>query len=296
MKGFNLAETHYGQAIEQLQERYDDKEQIIHNHYMMLSNSPRCRNTTKDLRLTFNFLEAQTHSLEALGENIESNYIISLMKLKVPGEFNQKLKETHEGRWTRASLRKATGRLIVAREKSESDVIGYEHFEEPEYTNEELLNRETKIKCYFCGRNPWSDDCQQFKTLEERKSKIRGRCFICLSNKYLYCGCLNENSSFYCKRRRNHHSSLCSTKFGCTDGVDEELIEVGEETEGNTEQEVMMKTGRIEIWNIEEDRSEEKITKVLGMVWNVSRDDRNLTRNVKHGAPDVVTKRHILKL
>ena len=71
---------------------------------MLLSNAPRCRNVTQDLRLTFYFLEAQICSLEALGENIENNYIISLMKSKFPAEFNQKLEERLEGVWTRKSL------------------------------------------------------------------------------------------------------------------------------------------------------------------------------------------------
>ena len=118
--------------------------------------------------MTFNFLEAQIRSLEALGENIENNYIISLMKSKFPAEFNQKLEETHEGVWTRKSLQKIIGRLIVAREKSENDVTKYERPDELEYTGEGLLSRENKIKCYFCGRNHWSDECQQFKILEER--------------------------------------------------------------------------------------------------------------------------------
>ena len=48
VRGFNLTENHYEQAIEQLKERYDDEEQIIHNHYMLLSNAPRCRNVTQD--------------------------------------------------------------------------------------------------------------------------------------------------------------------------------------------------------------------------------------------------------
>ena len=257
VRGFNLTENYYEQAIEQLKERYDDEEQIIPNHYMLLSNAPRCRNVTQDLRLTFNFLEAQIRSLEALGENIENNYIISLMKSKFPTEFNQKLEETHEGVWTRKSLQKIIGRLIVAREKSENDVTKYERPDESEYTAEGLLSRENKIKCYFCGRNHWSDECQQFKILEERKSKIRGRCFICLSNKHLYCECLSEKPCFYCKRKRNHHSSLCPTKFGpnsSNDGGEEELIEVGEETDVNMKHDVMMKTARVELWNVEAGR------------------------------------------
>ena len=52
------------------------------------------------------------------------------------------------------------------------------------YTNELLLCKDTKVKCVYCGMSHWHDECQKFKTVQQRKSQIKGRCFICLSTQH----------------------------------------------------------------------------------------------------------------
>ena len=34
--------------------------------------------------------------------------------------------------------------------------------------------------CRFCNGNHWNDECTRYPTIEARKQKIRGSCFICL--------------------------------------------------------------------------------------------------------------------
>ena len=92
---------------------------------------------------------------------------------------------------------------------------------------------------------------------EERKSRFRGRCVICLSNKHLFRQCLSEKTCFYCKRKRNHHSALCPVNFGGEreDEKEEELIEVGEQMEFIGKLEVIMKTAKVEIINLKTKKS-----------------------------------------
>ena len=97
LRGFSLTDGHYETALEQLKERYNDVEQIIHSHYVLLS-------TTLELRRTFDYLEAQIRSLESLGESTDNNYIISVVKTKLPDDFNRRLEETR--------AEKRSGRLL----------------------------------------------------------------------------------------------------------------------------------------------------------------------------------------
>ena len=252
LTGFNLTEAQYDSAVALLKERYDDKEYIIHKHYAALSSTRRCSNSTRDLRQTFNFLETQIRSLEGMGESIENSYLVALIKEKMPGEFNVKLEETREGNWTVALLRKTINKLILAREKSEDrnreNEIGnrgrseqdekHEYEKELEYTGEGLLSKEFKVKCVFCDGSHWADECQKFKSLSERKAQVKGRCFVCLSPKHFFRQCPSDKACFYCKRKSNHHSSLCPTKFG----GEVELVELGGKLEVNMEHDVIMKT------------------------------------------------------
>ena len=45
------------------------------------------------------------------------------------------------------------------------------------------------------------------------KEKINGKCYICFGPKHLLRACPSDRVCAYCKRRHNHHRSLCSEKF-----------------------------------------------------------------------------------
>ncbi|XP_028518889.1 uncharacterized protein LOC110251976 [Exaiptasia diaphana] len=67
--------------------------------------------------------------------------------------------------------------------------------------------------CVYCNKEHWSDECNVYKTVEERKAKIKGRCYNCLSNKHMLRECQMEKACYYCKKKKNHHRSLCPTTF-----------------------------------------------------------------------------------
>ena len=66
--------------------------------------------------------------------------------------------------------------------------------------------------CIYCSKEHWSDECDIYSTVEERKAKIKGKCYNCLSNKHLLRECTITKACYHCKKK-NHHRSLCPAKF-----------------------------------------------------------------------------------
>ncbi|KAH3796798.1 hypothetical protein DPMN_150369 [Dreissena polymorpha] len=48
-------------------------------------------------------------------------------------------------------------------------------------------------KCRFCARAHWSDECQKYKTTEERKACLKKSCFKCLKEGHLSHECMSIN-------------------------------------------------------------------------------------------------------
>ena len=77
-----------------------------------------------------------------------------------------------------------------------------------------LQNQQSsRKKCAYCQGNHWSDECRKYETIMQRKEKIKGKCYICFSPKHLLRACPSDRECVYCKRRHNHHRSLCPEKF-----------------------------------------------------------------------------------
>ena len=136
-----------------------------------------------------------------------------MIKNKFPDAFNLRLEESRAGQWTVESLRKDVEKLIVARERSEKAYDEGVEDERFQYSGEGLYSNNSNVKCQFCENSHWSDECQMYKTLKDRKKKIRGKCFICFNSNHLFRECRSQKQCFYCKRKGNHHSALCPEKF-----------------------------------------------------------------------------------
>ena len=270
LTGFTIGEGQYDQAIKLLEEIYDDKEFIIHSYYETLSDMQKSKNSTVQLRQTLNLIETQLRSLEALGEDVENKHVVAIIKNKFPSEFNLKLEETREEEWTVAVLRKKIRKLIVAREKSEQswkanqeDVVDVDDDD-----GEFLLSKDVKLNCVYCGRNHWHDECQKYKTLQQRKMQIKGRCFICLSTQHFFRQCKSDKPCYLCRWKGNHHTSLCPSKFdeskmkkegnekaqeeGKEKGIEKEEkddADIGDAIMINIGEKIVMKTAKVSIKN-----------------------------------------------
>uniref|UniRef100_A0A8D8XYX2 Integrase catalytic domain-containing protein n=1 Tax=Cacopsylla melanoneura TaxID=428564 RepID=A0A8D8XYX2_9HEMI len=92
-----------------------------------------------------------------------------------------------------------------------------------QFTGSALVSQNTgqngNIFCVFCDGQHESVSCELYPTYEDRQSRVRNRCFICLnkghqavrcSRKYLVCN--------YCERRGHHNSAICQRRFSVQNG------------------------------------------------------------------------------
>ena len=175
--------------------------------------------------------------------------------------------------WTVKELRERFNDYIAARERAEhasttsSESAG--NHERPLMSSAEALvagvqpahnKKERKIypRCKYCGENHWSDECAKYATVEARKQKVRGSCYICLKSTHQANSCQERVRCFYCQQWNHHHRSLCPKQFEATHretlNLAEELPEHSEVV--NTENSlissgemVLMQTAKTDIKN-----------------------------------------------
>ena len=70
-----------------------------------------------------------------------------------------------------------------------------------------------QIKCVYCGQPHWSDECSKFSTLQARRERLKGCCFICLRKGHVSKNCDSERACAHCGRKKHHHRSLCPKLF-----------------------------------------------------------------------------------
>ena len=81
-------------------------------------------------------------------------------------------------------------------------------------------------RCRFCDGYHWSDECPKYTTMEARKQRIKGSCYICLREGHNANDCLKQGTRcYFCKQMNHHHSSLCPQKFGTSHRESAKLAE-----------------------------------------------------------------------
>ena len=85
--------------------------------------------------------------------------------------------------------------------------------------------------CWFCNGEHWNDNCEKYKTAEERKQIFNRRCYICLMRGHIAFECLSKKSQscFCCKRKGHHHRSLCPLKFAACQDENEQIKNFNDE-------------------------------------------------------------------
>ena len=67
--------------------------------------------------------------------------------------------------------------------------------------------------CRYCDKHHWSDECEKYQTISERKQQLRNSCHKCLNVSHRSTDCKRNKFCFHCGVSNVHHRSLCPQKF-----------------------------------------------------------------------------------
>ncbi|XP_061165990.1 uncharacterized protein LOC133174913 [Saccostrea echinata] len=162
-----------------------------------------------------------------------------ITKLPKEARLQLEIQKGKKEKWTVQKLRIFLDNYIVARESTDMDNLAsheeqsatktplpaISYINERTYASAEALTtlfqesqRRNKYErkhpiCIFCERNHWSDECKEFRTINDRKEKIRGRCYICLKPGHLSKDCKVDKPCVHCHQTKKHHRSLCNKRM-----------------------------------------------------------------------------------
>ena len=121
ISGLPLTNANYEQSIKLLKERYGQNEVIINVHYTSLMDLPVSSSQTSALRKNSDLIEKHLRSVKALGKNIESKLLVSLIMAKLPRDVLIHLTDQkNDGdEWTVQLLRDQLHRYISDRENAD---------------------------------------------------------------------------------------------------------------------------------------------------------------------------------
>lgn len=261
VSGILLSNDNYKVATDLLKERFGDQQTVINSHYAELINLMSASNNTRSLRSLYDQIEKNLRSLEALKQDINQDVFISIVTSKIPRDvlIQLEIQKGSKGKWSVNKLRELFNEYISARERAEHQVMTENKYalpKPPRLTTEALVSgfktqrstnsRQPILPCRYCSGGHWSDECLVYPTLEARKQKIMGSCFICLKQGHRTNECFLTRTCFYCRQAKVHHRSLCPQKFGSVQKesahLADELLE--QEVEDTTEN-VLMSSGEM---------------------------------------------------
>ena len=119
ISGLDITSSNYEVAVRLLNDRYGRKHLMIETHYSQLRDLPNGYNSK--LRVTYDIIEKHLCSLESLGENVENNMIVSLVKSKLPKVVMVRLEEYKDDDtpWNLEKIRKGLKKYVTAQEAGE---------------------------------------------------------------------------------------------------------------------------------------------------------------------------------
>lgn len=285
IQGLSITNENYLNAVGILEERFANIEMIKDIHFRALWELPSVsKDNTRQLRQFYDQMENHVRSLTAMGiHDTELRSIIPSIMSKLPGEIQFILeREKETPAWDMSTLRQKLKQYVLAKEKIDPMKIQQSVFPPPlRSTTEVLMSASTapinnpfksnserpKRGCRYCSKNHWTDECTQFSTINSRKSKLKGCCFICLKEGHISRNCpATSYMCVHCKKRRHHHRSLCPEKFSSTNLLQTETLSACVQTKTEScllasGEQVILQTARTDISNSEQ--SAKKSARIL---------------------------------
>ena len=218
--GLALSSENYPVAVDILKRRFGNPQEIVDLHYNQLINMQSATNKVCSLRYLSDKVERHLRELEVLHQVINQDVFVSIIRSKLPDDvlLQLEIQKGPSKKWTVSTLCEKLRNYVVAREratkvtKNLSDKTGNagqtysmnrsvthrkpipENMPVSQYKSSaqalvttssgpHLNERNSKSsvnKCRYCQQNHWSDECNKYTTIVERKDRIKGSCFKCL--------------------------------------------------------------------------------------------------------------------
>ena len=174
--GLEVTSASYTIAVDLLKERYNNKQLMIDAHYSKLRNIPIASTYYDKLRSTFDQIESHIRSLEALGQNVENEFMVPLIRSKLPRTILAKLEEYKSSSdiWAVANLRKELKKYLSTqelgdrltklngskidfekRQRETGDFARYQRYEsdnDNQSTGSFTVGETNKRMCVYCGK------------------------------------------------------------------------------------------------------------------------------------------------
>ncbi|XP_063366256.1 uncharacterized protein LOC134654710 [Cydia amplana] len=128
-------------------------------------------------------------------------------------QHSNKKKQNQQGGFNRRPMQKNKFNGFKKRNKGNGSNQTSTSSKDQAETRQSLPGFKKGLKCIFCKGDHYNDSCPEASTLAERKKRLAGRCYICLSQDHLAKDCRNNKRCFRCKREAQHNRALCPSNF-----------------------------------------------------------------------------------
>ncbi len=211
IEGIPATGENFEKALKLLQARYENTQKLAAAHFTALNDLPMCDDDTFSLRATFTQMEIHLRSLESLGKPVDSEFILHSLLKKIPKKVIISMSEKREKKdesWNVDSFRKTLEIVIKDREFADT----YEEpLSEPPVSTLHASRKSyhrRNLKCAFCFRSHYNDECDKYTTFDSRKARLpRGCCMKCFSTQHKTQHCTKNITCFHCGNA--HNRALC---------------------------------------------------------------------------------------
>lgn len=227
--GLGATNENYKIAVDTLKRRYGSRDRVVDAHYDALNKISTASNAATECRQTLNEIEKHIRILSSLGEDVNSGHLRVLISSKFPSQVMYQVKlltKKNDIQELRSSLSQVVDamehsmppttaaivstQVLQATTTTENRRPKFQLKRKPERATEMVFKRARK-ECAFCRGNHFSDQCRTVSSIQERKRRLHGKCFVCLRPGHNARICKSKKQCFFCKG--HHNSALCLKKL-----------------------------------------------------------------------------------
>ncbi|CAB4004998.1 Hypothetical predicted protein [Paramuricea clavata] len=214
--GLKITSANYQEAVDVLNQRFGDKQQIINSHMDSLLRLPAVTSLhdVQSIRQLYNKVESHIRGLKSLGVETAryGNLMISILMQRLPPGLRIIVtKKMQEDEWSLDKLMTIFRQELEARERANlqclpSSKSSYQRNKPG--TAAALFTGLHNTTCSYCQGKHLSANCKTVTNVAARRDILKrsGWCFVCLRKKKISRECQSNIKCFKCGRR--HHGSM----------------------------------------------------------------------------------------